>query len=154
MLTSAQTHFHQCSTSFPEIDCSIFSSTPSKTATTMSLSILVVIEMFNACNSLSENESLLVLPIWTNPYLVASIALSMALHFMILYVPFFRGLFQITPLNWNEWMAVLSISAPVILIDEVLKFMSISFVGEPQTRGEVELTKVDPPSKVKTDLRC
>lgn len=47
-----------------------------------------VIEMLNACNSLSENESLLVLPIWANPYLVASIALSMALHFMILYVPF------------------------------------------------------------------
>ncbi len=95
----------------------------------MSLSILVVIEMFNACNSLSENESLLVLPIWTNPYLVASIALSMALHFMILYIPFFRGLFQITPLNWDEWMAVLWISAPVIVIDEVLKFVSIGFVG-------------------------
>lgn len=47
-----------------------------------------VIEMLNACNSLSENESLLVMPIWVNPYLVAAIALSMALHFMILYVPF------------------------------------------------------------------
>jgi Ca2+ transporting ATPase len=44
--------------------------------------------MLNACNSLSENESLLVLPLWSNPYLVASIALSMALHFCILYVPF------------------------------------------------------------------
>lgn len=125
-----QTHFHQCSTSFPDIDCAIFSSTPSRTATTMSLSILVVIEMFNACNSLSENESLLVLPIWTNPYLVASIALSMGLHFMILYVPFFRGLFQITPLNWDEWMAVLWISAPVIVIDEALKFVSMRYIGE------------------------
>lgn len=90
----------------------------------MSLSILVVIEMFNACNSLSENESLLALPIWTNPYLVGSIALSMALHFMILYVPFFRSLFQITPLNWVEWQAVLWISAPVVAIDEVLKWIS------------------------------
>ncbi len=50
---------------------------------------LLVIEMLNACNSLSENESLLVLPIWKNPYLIAAITLSMALHFMILYVPFF-----------------------------------------------------------------
>jgi Ca2+ transporting ATPase len=96
----------------------------------MSLSILVVIEMFNACNSLSENESLFVLPLWTNPYLVASIALSMALHFMILYVPFFSALFQITPLNWEEWMAVLWISIPVVVIDEVLKWVSIRFVGE------------------------
>ncbi|WVQ94710.1 potassium/sodium efflux P-type ATPase, fungal-type [Kwoniella sp. CBS 9459] len=119
------THFHQCSTAFPSLDCSMFTGLPSMRATTMSLSILVVIEMFNACNSLSENESLFVLPIWTNPYLVASIALSMALHFMILYVPFFRGMFRITALNKEEWIAVLVISAPVIVIDEILKWISM-----------------------------
>jgi len=55
----------------------------------MSLSILVTIEMFNAMNSLSENESLLRLPLWKNMYLVGAIALSMSLHIMILYIPFF-----------------------------------------------------------------
>lgn len=60
-----------------------------KRATTVSLSILVVVEMANAMNSLSQGESLLSLPIWSNMYLVGAIALSMALHFMILYVPFF-----------------------------------------------------------------
>jgi Ca2+ transporting ATPase len=49
---------------------------------------------------------------------------------MILYVPFFRTLFQITPLNWDEWMAVLWISAPVLVIDEVLKWYSSAFVSE------------------------
>jgi Ca2+ transporting ATPase len=33
-------------------------------------------------------------------------------------------LFAITPLNWLEWKAVLVISAPVIVIDEILKFVS------------------------------
>ncbi|KAG8906170.1 hypothetical protein FRC01_008106 [Tulasnella sp. 417] len=99
----------------------------------MSLSILVTIEMFNAMNSLSENESLLRLPLWKNPFLVGAITLSMVLHVAILYIPFFTTLFAITPLNWAEWKAVLIISAPVILIDEALKFISVSIVAEPVT---------------------
>ncbi|KAF7304679.1 Calcium-transporting ATPase [Mycena kentingensis (nom. inval.)] len=131
------THFHQCSALFPEIGCEMFTGLMAKRATTMSLSILVTVEMFNAINSLSENESLLRLPVWKNPFLVAAVALSMALHFMILYVPFFTQLFAITPLNWIEWKAVLYLSAPVIAIDEVLKFISATFIS--------------PPSKLKVD---
>lgn len=67
----------------------MFSNELHKRATTVSLSILVVIECFNAMNSLSQGESLLSLPVWENWYLVGAIALSMGLHFMILYVPFF-----------------------------------------------------------------
>jgi Ca2+ transporting ATPase len=55
--------------------------------------------------------------------LVYAITLSMALHFALLYIPFLRGLFGIVPLGVNEWKAVLWISAPIIGIDEVLKWM-------------------------------
>lgn len=89
LISYPQSHFHQCSTLFPEIGCDMFTNVMSHRATTMSLSILVTVEMFNAMNSLSENESLLVLPVWKNPFLVAAITLSMALHFAILYIPFF-----------------------------------------------------------------
>jgi len=74
-------------------------------------------------NALSSSESLLTLPLWANPMLVAAITLSMALHFALLYVPFLQGLFSVIPLDVSEWKAVLWISAPIILIDEVLKFM-------------------------------
>jgi len=60
--------------------------------------------------------------------LVYAITLSMALHFILLYTPVLQTLFQITPLNWNEWTAVLVISAPVLVIDEVLKWMERVFV--------------------------
>ena len=33
-------------------------------------------------------------------------------------------MFQITPLNIEEWIAVLKISLPVILLDETLKFVA------------------------------
>lgn len=115
------THFHQCSAEFPEIGCAMFGNEMARSASTVSLSILVVIEMLNAMNALSSSESLLTLPLWKNMVLVYAITLSMVLHFILLYTPLLQGLFQITPLNWAEWQAVFYISAPIILIDEVLK---------------------------------
>ncbi|KAF3924755.1 hypothetical protein AA313_de0209961 [Arthrobotrys entomopaga] len=117
------TNFHKCSTAFPELGCEMFSNDMSKAASTVSLSILVVIEMFNAMNALSSSESLVTLPLWKNLNLIAAIALSMALHFMILYVPFFQTMFSITPLTILEWQAVVGASLPVIFIDEILKFV-------------------------------
>ena len=107
-------HFHQCSSRFPEVGCEIFKNDASKAASTVSLSILVVIEMLNAMNALSSSESLLTLPLWENMMLVYAITLSMVLHFAILYTPFLQALFAIMPLNWNEWRAVLFISIPVM----------------------------------------
>ena len=117
----------------------MFSNVDSKTATTMSLSILVgeygqglacgyairlsdlmppslVVEMLNACNSLSENESLLVLPLWANPYLVASIALSMALHFCILYVPFLSVSLECAIPSVHDCLADLVVAYPTVLV--------------------------------------
>ncbi|CZS94368.1 calcium-transporting ATPase sarcoplasmic/endoplasmic reticulum type [Rhynchosporium agropyri] len=116
-------HFHKCSAQFSDIGCSMFSNDMAKSASTVSLSILVVIEMLNAMNALSSSESLLTLPLWENMMLVYAITLSMALHFALLYTPILQTLFSILPLNWNEWQAVLVISAPVILIDEILKLI-------------------------------
>lgn len=108
------THFHQCSEKFSDLGCQMFSNDMAKSASTVSLSILVVIEMLNAMNALSSSESLLTLPLWENMMLVYAIALSMALHFALLYTPFLQTLFSILPLNLNEWYAVLAISAPVM----------------------------------------
>ena len=94
----------------------MFTNDMSKSASTVSLSILVVIEMLNAMNALSSSESLLTFPLWNNMMLVYAITLSMALHFAILYVPFLQGLFSILALDWNEWKAVLIFSAPVLYV--------------------------------------
>ncbi|TPX16644.1 uncharacterized protein E0L32_003585 [Thyridium curvatum] len=130
---SQLSRFHHCSADFPEIGCAMFSNDMAKSASTVSLSILVVIEMFNAMNALSSSESLLTLPLWDNMMLVYAIALSMALHFALLYTPGLQTLFSILPLDWTEWKAVLIISAPVILIDEVLKLIERQFFMQKTT---------------------
>ncbi|KAJ5947040.1 Sarcoplasmic/endoplasmic reticulum calcium ATPase 1, partial [Penicillium verhagenii] len=107
-------HFHRCSSQFPEIGCEMFTNDMAKSASTVSLSILVVIEMLNAMNALSSSESLFTFFLHNNPMLVYAITLSMGLHFAILYIPFLQGLFAIIPLDWMEWQAVLVISAPIL----------------------------------------
>ncbi|RDA92298.1 hypothetical protein CP533_3271 [Ophiocordyceps camponoti-saundersi (nom. inval.)] len=125
--------FHHCSTEFPEIGCGMFTDERARAGSTMSLSILVVIEMFNAMNALSSSASLLTLPLWKNMMLVYAITLSMALHFALLYTPFLQSLFAILPLNREEWNAVVILSAPVILLDEVLKFFERRFFMQTAT---------------------
>ncbi|KAI6649214.1 Sarco/endoplasmic reticulum calcium ATPase isoform C [Oopsacas minuta] len=117
-------HHMQCvnnPTLFEGVNCAIFNDLHPNA---MALSVLVTIEMLNALNSLSENQSLLSMPPWKNLWLIGAISLSFALHFFILYVPLMNTVFQITPLNFQEWFAVLYMSFPVILLDEILKAVS------------------------------
>ncbi|NXU56826.1 AT2A3 ATPase, partial [Turnix velox] len=106
---------------FEGINCEIFES---RYPTTMALSVLVTIEMCNALNSVSENQSLLRMPPWLNIWLLGAIIMSMALHFLILYVKPLPLIFQVTPLSWPQWVVVMKISLPVILLDEGLKYLS------------------------------
>uniref|UniRef100_A0A8C5GCU1 Calcium-transporting ATPase n=1 Tax=Gouania willdenowi TaxID=441366 RepID=A0A8C5GCU1_GOUWI len=121
-------HFLQCgpdNPDFGDLDCEVFES---PYPMTMALSVLVTIEMCNALNSLSENQSLLRMPPWENIWLLGAICLSMSLHFLILYVEPLPVIFQITPLDASQWFMVLKISMPVILLDELLKFLARNYL--------------------------
>ncbi|XP_073504750.1 sarcoplasmic/endoplasmic reticulum calcium ATPase 1 isoform X2 [Phyllobates terribilis] len=121
-------HFMQCTEDNPDFegeDCEIFES---PVPMTMALSVLVTIEMCNALNSLSENQSLIRMPPWVNIWLLGSICLSMSLHFLILYVDPLPMIFKLTPLDITKWLVVLKISFPVILLDELLKFVARNYL--------------------------
>ncbi|KAG7325423.1 hypothetical protein KOW79_011739 [Hemibagrus wyckioides] len=121
-------HFMQChdeNEDFVGIECEVFEAAPPMT---MALSVLVTIEMCNALNSLSENQSLVRMPPWSNGWLLAAMTLSMSLHFMIIYVDPLPLVFKLTHLNVEQWIVVLKLSFPVILIDEVLKFVARNYL--------------------------
>jgi P-type Ca2+ transporter type 2A len=109
----------------------------------IALSILVIVEMLNALNALSENQSLVVTRPSTNKWLITAIASSIALHLTIMYIPFFAALFGVAPLgvdpavvaaaqpwevllptDFTDWKTVLVLSTPVIFIDELMKWIS------------------------------
>merc|ERR1712129_398866 len=101
--------------------CTYFTAGKAK-ASTLSLTVLVVIEMLNAFNALSEDGSLVQMPPWTNPWLILACMGSVLTHFVILYVPFLAKIFAVCPLDMHDWVLVMSFSMPVIFIEEVLKF--------------------------------
>lgn len=104
--------------------CDVFSARAGKMKpSTLSLTVLVAIEMFNALNALSEDGSLVTIPPWVNPYLLLAMAFSFALHFVILYVPALAEIFGIVPLTPGDWLICFYFSAPVCLISEVLKLI-------------------------------
>lgn len=107
--------------SYDQNACSYFTAGKVK-ASTLSLTVLVVIEMLNAFNALSEDGSLIQMPPWANPWLILACCGSVLLHFVILYIPMLAKIFAVCPLDWHDWCLVMVFSFPVILIDEVLKF--------------------------------
>jgi len=102
--------------------CSYFKAGKVK-ASTLSLTVLVVIEMLNAFNALSEDGSLVQMPPWANPYLIVAASFSILVHVLILYIPVLTKIFGVCPLDVHDWVLVMAFSMPVILIDEVLKFL-------------------------------
>lgn len=98
-------------------------------ASTLSLSVLVLIEMLNAVNAVSEDSSILKVGLFCNPLLILACISSLCLHSMILYWPMFNTVFSITPLTLGDWGLVFAFSFPVIIIDEILKIVSKNLVS-------------------------
>jgi len=91
---------------------------------TMALSVLVVGEMFNALNGLSESESIFQVTPLSNPLLLVAISTSVLLHLMIVYIPWLQKVFSVTPLSMTEWLVVVGLSIPVLGIEETFKWFS------------------------------
>ena len=107
--------------------CDYFTTGKQK-ASTLSLTVLVVIEMLNTLNALSENRSLFEVGIFSNMWLHAAILTSIGIHCLMLYVPFLAKIFATVPLNLSDWVLVMIFSMPVIVIEELLKLLSLSLI--------------------------
>ena len=107
--------------SFADNPCEYFTKGKVK-ASTLSLSVLVMIEMLNAFNALSEDGSLYQMPPWVNWWLIIAVTASILLHNVILYIPFFNEIFGTCYLTCHDWILVMAFSVPVIVLDEAPKF--------------------------------
>jgi Ca2+-transporting ATPase len=87
----------------PERPCDIFSGLYLQRAQSMAITVLVAIEMLKALSAVSSEASLLTVPPWKNPWLLAGVAIPSLLHLSIMYVPMLNKLFGLSPLTMEEW---------------------------------------------------
>ena len=93
----------------------------------MALSVLVTMEMLKALSAVSLNGSMLRLPPWKNPWLLAGVLVPFALHLAVLYVAPLAAIFGLAPLNAREWGVILKFALPILLLEEALKWIGRHF---------------------------
>ena len=89
------------------------------TCRTMALCTLVMSQLLHVFECRSERHSIFEIKIFSNPYLVGAVTVSIMMICSILYIPFFRSVFNTVALNLGQWLSVLFFSGIIFLINSV-----------------------------------
>jgi Ca2+-transporting ATPase len=92
-------------------------------AQTMAFSTLMLFQIFNVVNARSDERSAFV-RLFTNAWLWAAIAGSVALQVLVVYVPFLQRAFGTTPLSGADWLMCAGVASSVLWLREVSKLMA------------------------------
>lgn len=94
-----------------------------ETCRTIALSTLIMSQLFHVFECRSERHSIFEIKLFTNPYLVGAVTISISMLLAILYVPFLRGIFHTVPLMINHWAIVAFFSGVIAFINSVYLFI-------------------------------
>jgi Ca2+-transporting ATPase len=87
---------------------------------TMAFTILILFQMFNVFNARSDTHSAFY-QLFRNPQLWGAVALSLALHMAVLYVPFLQQAFDTVPLRASDWLLCILVASSVLWLRELSK---------------------------------
>ena len=90
-------------------------------AQTMAFVVLSVSQLFFSLNMRSTKKSIFSVGLFTNKYLIASIAFGILIQFAVITIPFLAGVFKVYALTLNDWILVILISLVPLVINEILK---------------------------------
>lgn len=88
------------------------------------LLLMVFMQNFHVFNSRSETVSAFRVPIRRNTILVFGVLLAQGLHILSMQIPFMQNLLRINPISVNEWLYILMLAVPMILVMEIFKLVS------------------------------
>jgi len=92
-------------------------------AQTMTFTTLMLFQIFNVVNARSDEQSAFV-RLFTNRWLWASIAGSVALQGLVVYVPFLQRAFGTVPLGAADWLFSVGVASSVLWLREASKLLA------------------------------
>lgn len=87
-----------------------------KTARTMAFSALVFSQLFHVFDCRSERYSIFEVGIFTNPFLVGAVSLSVLMHLSVIYLPFLQPIFKTEALGFMDWAVIICISGGTTIL--------------------------------------
>ena len=88
------------------------------------LLLMVLMQNFHVFNSRSERTSAFKIPIKRNIVLVFGVILAQGIHILSMNMPFMQNILHVKPVTFNEYLYVFILAIPMILIMEIVKFIS------------------------------
>jgi Ca2+-transporting ATPase len=92
-------------------------------ARTVAVTTMVFFQFFQAWNSRSELQSVFRISPMSNPFLFYSMIAALLAQLSVIYVPPLQWVFRTEPITINEWVQILIVSATVIFVVEIDKWI-------------------------------
>ena len=89
------------------------------TCRTLALCTLVMSQLIHVFECRSERHSIFEIKLFTNPYLVGAVSVSIILICMVLYIPFLQNVFHTVALSLSQWLIVAFFSGIIAFINSV-----------------------------------
>ena len=93
----------------------------------MAFTTLMLFQIFNVFNARSDERSAFV-HLFTNRWLWAAVAGSVALQVVVVYVPFLQNAFGTTALSARDWLFCAAVASSVLWLREASKAMGTTIV--------------------------
>jgi len=90
---------------------------------TITFTVLTVSQLFHSLAVRSERESLFSQGLWSNPYMLAAVLLTVGLQLLVIYHPLLNPIFRTEPLPLFDLGVCFALSSLVLIVVELEKWM-------------------------------
>ncbi|MBN1414760.1 MAG: HAD-IC family P-type ATPase [Bacteroidales bacterium] len=90
----------------------------------LALLLMVFMQNFHVFNCRSERVSAFRVSLKRNTILAFGVLAAQGIHILSMQIPFMQNMLRIEPVTLNEWLYVLALGVPMILVMEVFKFFN------------------------------